>query len=90
MKCKFVQIAKLCKMLNYAKCKSMQNAKIYKVQNYVKCKIMQSAKLFKMQKYARCKFMHVKINPMFCNDLSAEGAKLYLYPGRICMTLRTA
>ena len=29
--------------------------------------------------------MHVKINPMFCNDLSAEGAKLDLYLGRICM-----
>ena len=34
--------------------------------------------------------MHVKINPMFCNDLSAEGANLDLYLGQICMTLRTA
>ena len=57
MKFIFVQIAKLCKMQNYAKCKSMQNAKIYKVQNYVKCKIMQSAKLCKVQNYSRCKNM---------------------------------
>ena len=28
----------------------------------------------KMQKYARCKIMQVKVNPIFCNDLSAEGA----------------
>ena len=29
--------------------------------------------------------MYAKIHPMFCNDFSAEGAKLDLYLGRICM-----
>ena len=54
------------------------------MQRYVRCQIMQSAKLCKMQKYARCKIKHVKIAPMFCNDLSAKGVKPDLYLGRIC------
>ena len=85
-----MQNAKIYKVQNYVKCKIIQSAKLCKVQSCAKCKVVQSAKLFKMQKYARRKFLHVKINPMFCNDLSAEGAKLDLYLGRICMTLRTA
>ena len=60
----------------------MQSAKLCKVQN--------CATLSKVHNYARCKNMQVKTNPMFCNNLSAEGAKSDVFLGRICTTLRTA